>query len=64
MKQYGLYNMENYEQCVYFGTIKEIAVYLKRKPQTLRAYLSRVKKNDKLRLSFKYKLIEIEEIDK
>lgn len=59
MKQYGLYNIEDYDQCTYFGTIKEIAAYLKLKPQTLRAYLSRKKKNNKLLLSFKYELIEL-----
>ena len=61
MKQYGLYNVKDYEQCVYFGTIKEIATYLKLKPQTLLAYLCRRKHNNKLLLNRCYELIEIKE---
>ena len=59
MKQYGIYNIKDCEQCEYFGTKKEIAKYLGLNVSYLSAYLARKKKGKKGLLRCKYELIEI-----
>ena len=46
MKQYGIYNIKDCEQCEYFGTKKEIAKYLGLNVSYLSAYLARKKKGN------------------
>lgn len=61
MKQYGLYNIKEYEQCEYFGTIKEIADYLGLKRNSLSVHLVRKKHGNKFLILHKYELVEMEE---
>ena len=59
--EYGLYDVTDYDQCVFFGTIKEIAQYLEYSPATLRSYLTRKKTGKRKLLARKYELIKINE---
>ena len=59
MKQYGLYNIKDHEQCEYFGTMKEIAKYLELKPQSLSVHLVRKKHGIKFLILHKYELIQV-----
>lgn len=66
-KEYALYDMKDYEQCVFIGTMKEIAEFLKYSENGLRSYLSHKKagRRDSL-IHKKYELLEVsedEEID-
>lgn len=61
MKEYGLYDVKNYEQCVRIGTLKEIAIHLKCSSNSLRSYLSRRKIGKQNLLKRRYELIEIQE---
>lgn len=61
MKQYGLYNIKEYEQCEYFGTIKEIADYLNQSPGSLRSRLTRKKHGKRNLIKHKYDIVELEE---
>ena len=63
MKLYGLYNIKEYEQCEYFGTIKEIAKYLNESPSSLYKHIC-LKKQGKLKyVKQKYDLVEIKETE-
>lgn len=59
MKQYGLYNIKEYEQCEYFGTQREIATYLGLSYRYIGSYLTRKKKGTQELLKRKYDLVEI-----
>lgn len=62
MKQYGLYDVKDYEQCVFLGNINEIANYLNCKASSLRSYITHRKKGERSGLLKKrYKLVEIKE---
>ena len=62
IKEYALYDIKDYEQCVYFGDIKEIAKYLNSTPNSLRSYMSHKKKGRiNSLLNKRYELIEIKE---
>lgn len=63
MKEYGLYDVKENEQCVYLGNISEIANYLNCNENSLRSYLTRKKKGKQDLLQRKYELIEILEED-
>lgn len=41
MKIYGIYENDEYEECIYVGTIKEIAIEFGCKENSLRTILSR-----------------------
>ncbi len=62
MKEYGIYDLKDDEQCVYIGTIKEVSEFLNCKESSLKSYLSR-KRNNKGSglLARRYQLIEINE---
>lgn len=60
LKVYGLYDMQNKEQCEYFGTIKEIADYLGLKEHSLRVFLVRKKHGSKFLIKHRYTLVEME----
>lgn len=61
-KEYALYDIKDYEQCVCFGDIKEIAKYLNSTPNSLMSYMSH-KKKGRINglLNKRYELIEIKE---
>lgn len=62
MKEYGLYDLKDNEQCVYIGTIKEMAIFLNTTVNCLRSYMSHRKRGDITNLLLKkYELIEIKE---
>ena len=61
MKEYGLYDIKDYEQCIYIGTLKEISNYLGYSITSLRSYLTRNKNGTQNLLQRKYELIEISE---
>lgn len=63
MKLYGLYNIKDYEQCEYFGTIKEIAEYLKIEPNSLRINLIRKRHGKNFLIKHKYELVKMEDTD-
>lgn len=60
IRVYGLYNMEDSEQCEYFGSIEEIANYLGVTCNYLKIYLTRRKQGKQKYLKYKYELIELE----
>lgn len=59
MKEYGVYDVKENEQCVYLGNIVEIANYLKCSKSSLRSYLTRKKNGEQDLLQRRYELIEI-----
>ena len=62
MKEYGLYDVKDYEQCVYIGNIKEISNFLNTTPNSLRSYITHRKKGERTGLlKRRYELIEITE---
>lgn len=63
MKEYGIYDVKENEQCVYLGNIFEIANYLNCSESSLRSYLTRKKNGKQDLFQRKYELIEIHEED-
>lgn len=66
-KEYAIYDMKDYEQCVFMGTLKQIAEFLNYSENGLRSYLSHKKagRRDSL-IKKQYELLEVsedEEID-
>lgn len=60
-KIYAIYDMKDYEQCVFLGTMKEIADFLNCKCDSLYSYLSRRKAGKTELIKHKYELVEIKE---
>lgn len=63
MKEYGVYDVKENEQCVYLGNIVEIANYLNCNENSLRCYLTRKKNGQQFLLLRRYELVEINEED-
>ncbi len=63
MKFYGLYDLKEYEQCVFVGSIKEIAEFINENVSSLRSYLSKHKKGQIKLIKHRYELVEIIEKD-
>lgn len=61
MKEYALYDVKDYEQCICSGNLKEIAKYLNSTPNSLRSYMTRKKMKHTGLLKKRYELIEIKE---
>jgi len=59
MKEYDLYDVKDYEQCIYIGTLKEISNFLGYRIGSLRSYLTRKKQGTYDLLQHRYELIEI-----
>lgn len=59
MKIYGIYENDEYEECIYVGTIKEIAIEFGCKENSLRTILSR---NHKLIQGNRHKRFIIKEL--
>lgn len=62
-KTYGLYNIEDFEQCEFIGTKKEIASFLGLKVSAIFSYLNRKRKGKQNLLLEKYDIVELEEIN-
>lgn len=63
-KEYAIYDMKDYEQCVFIGTMQEIAKFLNYSKQSLYSYLSRKKSGEQDLLNHRYELVEvIEEVE-
>lgn len=61
MKEYGVYDVKENEQCVCLGNISEIANYFKCSEKSLRSYLTRKKTGKQELLKRRYELIEVKE---
>lgn len=59
MKEYGIYDVKDNEQCLYIGNINEIAQFLDCSNDSLRSYLTRKKNGEQDLLHRRYELIEI-----
>lgn len=64
VKEYGLYDIKDNEQCVYLGTLKEISNYLNCNYDGLRSYLTRKRQGKQHLFQHRYEIIEIYEEDK
>ena len=61
-KEYALYDIEEYEQCVCLGTIKDIATFLECSTNSIRSYITHRKKGERNSLlRNRYELAEIKE---
>ncbi len=61
-KEYALYDIKEYEQCVCLGTIKDIATFLECSTNSIRSYITHRKKGERSSLLRKrYGLAEIKE---
>ncbi len=58
-KEYGVYDLEEYEQLIFSGTLKEVAKYLQYNIESLRSYLTRKKQGKQKLLQHRYELVEI-----
>lgn len=59
-KEYALYDIKEYEQCVCLGTIKDIATFLECTTNSIRSYITHRKKGDRSSLlRRRYELAEI-----
>ena len=63
MIEYAIYDMKEYEQFVYSGTIKQVANYLECSPQTIRSYMSYKKNQRDGYIHKRYEIIKVEEED-
>ena len=61
-KVYGLYNIEDHEQCEFIGTKKQIAKYLNMKLSAIISYLHRRKIGKQKLIKNKFEIIEIEDL--
>lgn len=60
MKEYAVYDMKEYEQCVRIGTLKEIAEFLNSSSESLRSYISRKRAGKINNLMYKrYEIMEV-----
>ena len=57
--EYAIYDMKDYEQLVYSGTIKEVAKFLNYSEHSLRSYLTRKKNGTRDLLGHRYELIKV-----
>lgn len=60
-KEYAIYDMKDYEQCVFIGTMEEIANFLNYSKTSLYSYITRKKKGKQDLLNHKYELVEVAE---
>lgn len=63
MKEYGVYDVKDNEQCLYIGNINEIAEFLDCSNDSLRSYLTRKKNGEQDLLQRRYELIEILDVN-
>ena len=61
IKEYGVYDLKDDEQCIYIGTITEVSRFLNYSKGTLRSYLSRKKYDRSLLISHRYEIVEVRE---
>ncbi len=63
MKEYAVYDMKEFEQLVFMGTLREIANYLDYSVGSLRSYLTRKKNRQQELLKHRYELTEMMDIE-
>lgn len=59
MKEYGLYDIKDYEQCVCIGTISKIEKFLGKRANSLHEHLNRKRKGEVKYIHQRYDLVEI-----
>ena len=59
IKEYGVYDLKEDEQCIYIGTMSEVSKFLNYNKDTLWSYLSRKKHNRSLLISHRYEIVEV-----
>ena len=59
-KEYGLYDMKDFETCIYIGNIKEIAKIVNESEHSLRSYLSKHKRGKIKYIRQRYEIVEID----
>ena len=58
---YGLYDMQDSEQCVYIGNMKQMCKNLGKKPHSLYSYLNKKKTGKWKLIAQRYELVKIDE---
>ena len=61
IKEYGVYDLKEDEQCIYIGTMSEVSKFLNYNKDTLWSYLSRKKHDRSLLINHRYELVEVKE---
>ena len=64
IKEYGVYDLKEDEQCIYIGTMSEVSKFLNYNKDTLWSYLSRKKHDRSLLISHRYEIVEVIEENK
>lgn len=59
IKEYGIYDLKEDEQCIYIGTMSEVSKFLNYNKDTLWSYLSRKKHDRSLLISHRYEIVEV-----
>ena len=59
LKEYGIYDLKEDEQCIYIGTMSEVSKFLNYNKDTLWSYLSRKKHDRSLLISHRYEIVEV-----
>ena len=61
IKEYGIYDLKEDEQCIYIGTMSEVSKFLNYSKGSLWSYLSRKKHDRRLLINHRYELVEVKE---
>lgn len=61
IKEYGVYDLKEDEQCIYIGTMSEVSKFLNYSKDTLWSYLSRKKHDRSLLIRHRYEIVEVRE---
>ena len=61
IKEYGIYDLKEDEQCIYIGTMSEVSKFLNYNKDTLWSYLSRKKHDRSLLIRHRYEIVEVRE---
>ena len=59
IKEYGVYDLKEDEQCIYIGTMTEVSRFLNYSKDTLRSYLSRKKHDRSLLINHRYEIVKV-----
>ena len=59
IKEYGVYDLKEDEQCIYIGTMTEVSRFLNYSKDTLWSYLSRKKHDRSLLINHRYEIVEV-----
>ena len=61
IKEYGIYDLKEDEQCIYIGTMSEVSKFLNYNKDTLWSYLSRKKHDRSLLINHRYEIVKVKE---